>query len=94
MRSFKEFIIEKLKVSKDIKVGPSLRDFIDFYMRNSNWKWADLHNIMFGYDMWGKDKEFKNWEEFKNFLEYNIDKAHGAMLYSIHTRDRNCGNTV
>ena len=28
------------------------------------------------------------------FLEYNIDKAHGAMLYSIHTRDRNCGNTV
>ena len=74
MRSFKEFIIEKLKVSKNIKVGPTLRDFIDFYMRNSNWKWADLHNIMFGYDMWGKDKEFKNWEEFKDFLEYNIDK--------------------
>lgn len=74
MRSFKEFIIEKLKVSKDIKVGPTLKDFIDFYMRNSNWKWADLHNIMFGYDMWGKDKEFKNWEEFKNFLEYNIEK--------------------
>lgn len=74
MRSFKEFIIEKLKVSASIKTGPTLRDFIDFYMRNSDWKWADLHNVMFGYDMWGKDKEFKNWEEFKNFLEYNIDK--------------------
>ena len=74
MRSFKEFIIEKLKVSKNVNVGPTLRDFIDFYMRNSDWKWADLHNVMFGYDMWGKDKEFKNWEEFKNFLEYNIDK--------------------
>ena len=77
MKEFKDFIIEKLKVSADIKTGPTLRDFIDFYMHNthnSNWKWADLHNIMFGYDMWGKDKEFKNWEEFKNFLEYNIDK--------------------
>ena len=74
MRSFKEFIIEKLKVSKNIKIGPTLRDFIDFYMRNSNWEWKGLHQIMFGYDMWGKDKEFKNWEEFKNFLEYNIDK--------------------
>jgi hypothetical protein len=77
MKDFKDFIIEKLKVSNDIKTGPTLRDFIDFYMHNthnSNWKWADLHNIMFGYDMWGKDKEFKNWEEFKNFLEYNIDK--------------------
>ena len=77
IKEFKDFIIEKLKVSADIKTGPTLRDFIDFYMHNthnSNWKWADLHNIMFGYDMWGKDKEFKNWEEFKNFLEYNIDK--------------------
>ena len=74
MRSFKEFIIEKLKVSKNINAGPTLRDFIDFYMHNSDWKLADLHNIMFGYDMWGKDKEFKNWEEFKNFLESNIDK--------------------
>ena len=74
MRNFKEYIIEKLKVSKNIKAGPTLRDFLDFYMRNSNWEWKDLHQIMFGYDMWGKDKEFKNWEEFKNFLEYNIDK--------------------
>lgn len=74
MRSFKEFIIEKLKISKDTKSGPTLRDFIDFYMRNSDWKWADLHNVMFGYDMWGENKEFKNFEEFKNFLEYNIDK--------------------
>ena len=74
MRSFKEFIIEKLKVSKNIKTGPTLRDFIDFYMRNSNWKWADLHNIMFGYGMWGENNEFKTWEEFKDFLEYNIDK--------------------
>ena len=74
MKGFKEFIIEKLKVSKNVKVGPTLRDFIDFYMRNSNWKWADLHNVMFGYDMWGSNNIFKNWEEFKNFLEYNIDK--------------------
>ena len=74
MRNFKEYIIEKLKVSKNIKAGPTLRDFLDFYMRNSNWEWKGLHQIMFGYDMWGKDKEFKNWEEFKNFLEYNIDK--------------------
>ena len=74
MRDFKEFIIEKLKISKDTKTGPTLRDFIDFYMRNSDWKWADLHSIIFGHDMWGKDKEFKNWEEFKNFLESNIDK--------------------
>ena len=48
MRSFKEFIIEKLKVSKDIKIGPTLRDFIDFYMRNSDWNWTDLHKIMCG----------------------------------------------
>jgi len=74
MQSFKEFIIEKLKISNDTKTGPTLRDFIDFYMRNSNWKWADLHNIMFGYSMWGDSKEFKNWDDFKNFLENNIDK--------------------
>lgn len=70
----KDYIIEKLKVSKNINTGPTLRHFIDFYMRNNNWKWADLHNIMFGYGMWGENNEFKTWEEFKNFLEYNIDK--------------------
>ena len=28
----KDYIIEKLKVSKNIKLGPTLRDFLDFYM--------------------------------------------------------------